>query len=418
MIGRRCFQFCFVLIAALGVLNSCVSTSHVSQAERLNPLESVVDFSPAQSKIYIGSPSLIRLENGDILAAMDLFGPGAPKSAENRQYNQARLFRSTDNGKTWKFERQFVGTFWANLFLHRGSLYYLGCSEQYGSIVIRKSDDNGTTWTDPKDAESGLLFPGGSGKEPPNYHCAPMPVVEYQGRIYRAFEDNVTQEWPKGFHSLVISADADADLLKASSWRKSNHLAYNQETDPPEFASGAEHLPGGRAAGWLEGNVVVDTQGNLLNILRVNSLPIVNRAAIVNVLDEGRRVEFDSKTGFIEFPGGMTKFAIRYDPKTKRYWTLANNNTNPNNPNQRNVLSIFSSKDLRHWKYHETLLEDPQDYGNIGRDSKTGFQYVDFQFDGDDIIFLSRTAYCGAHSYHDSNYITFHRIENFRERYR
>lgn len=44
-----------------------------------------------------------------------------------------------------------------------------------------------------------------------------------------------------------------------------------------------------------------------------------------------------------------------------------------------------------------------------------GFQYVDFEFDGDDIIFLCRTAMNGAHNYHDSNYSTFHRIKNFRD---
>ena len=45
---------------------------------------------------------------------------------------------------------------------------------------------------------------------------------------------------------------------------------------------------------------------------------------------------------------------------------------------------------------------------------KVGFQYVDFEFDGDDIIFLCRTAINNANSYHDSNYSTFHRIKNFR----
>ena len=46
---------------------------------------------------------------------------------------------------------------------------------------------------------------------------------------------------------------------------------------------------------------------------------------------------------------------------------------------------------------------------------KVGFQYVDFMFEEDDIIFLCRTAVNNAHSYHNSNYQTFHRIENFRE---
>ena len=47
--------------------------------------------------------------------------------------------------------------------------------------------------------------------------------------------------------------------------------------------------------------------------------------------------------------------------------------------------------------------------------AKVGFQYADFEFDGEDIIYLCRTAVNGAHSYHDSNYSTFHRIENFRK---
>ena len=46
---------------------------------------------------------------------------------------------------------------------------------------------------------------------------------------------------------------------------------------------------------------------------------------------------------------------------------------------------------------------------------KTGFQYPDWQFDGDDIIYLVRTAYKGAPNYHDANRITFGRIKDFRK---
>lgn len=44
-----------------------------------------------------------------------------------------------------------------------------------------------------------------------------------------------------------------------------------------------------------------------------------------------------------------------------------------------------------------------------------GFQYVDFEFDKNDIIYLCRAAMNGAHSFHDANYSVFGRIENFRE---
>ena len=51
--------------------------------------------------------------------------------------------------------------------------------------------------------------------------------------------------------------------------------------------------------------------------------------------------------------------------------------------------------------------------------AKHGFQYVDWLFDGADIIAACRTAFDddegGAHNFHDANYLTFHRIANFRE---
>ena len=40
---------------------------------------------------------------------------------------------------------------------------------------------------------------------------------------------------------------------------------------------------------------------------------------------------------------------------------------------------------------------------------------MDWQFDGDDIIALSRTAFDGARNFHDANYFTFHRIADFRQ---
>jgi hypothetical protein len=46
----------------------------------------------------------------------------------------------------------------------------------------------------------------------------------------------------------------------------------------------------------------------------------------------------------------------------------------------------------------------------------TGFQYTDWQFDGDnDIIFAVRSAYRGAANFHDANRIFYGTIPNFRD---
>ena len=72
----------------------------------------------------------------------------------------------------------------------------------------------------------------------------------------------------------------------------------------------------------------------------------------------------------------------------------------------------MSSVDLRHWRIERIVLSHPdaQDFAS---------QYVDWQFDGPDIVAVSRTAfsdaYGGAHRAHDANFLTFHRILDFRK---
>jgi len=49
-----------------------------------------------------------------------------------------------------------------------------------------------------------------------------------------------------------------------------------------------------------------------------------------------------------------------------------------------------------------------------------GFQYVDWLFEDEDIIAVVRTAFdeadgTPAHNMHDANWLTFHRIEQFRK---
>ena len=72
-----------------------------------------------------------------------------------------------------------------------------------------------------------------------------------------------------------------------------------------------------------------------------------------------------------------------------------------------NNLTLVSSSDLRNWKAYSPLL-----YHADTR--KHAWQYVDWQFEGDDLVFASRAAFDdslgGAHTAHDGNYLTFHRI--------
>ena len=362
------------------------------------------------TRTYLGSPSIVQLANGDLLGTHDYFGPGCPLNHEGEEHLTS-VYRSTDRGKTWTNVTHVSGSFWSSLFTVGEVVYLIGCSQQYGSIVIRRSADGGNTWSHPVDEGSGWLFRGGPVHQPPNFHCAPVPALRHGGRLYRAFEDNTPLNWPRGFQAVVISAAEDADLLHANNWTISERLPF----DPG-------WMPGWHSCGWLEGNVVVDRDGQLWNVLRCNGkkqgleeYSLWDRGALVRIEDGGKRLSFDPQNDFIDLPGGHTKYTIRYDGVADAFLMLSNGSLDPEKPTNRSVLSLYKSTDLRNWTHVEVLLRDDSDLSPEDSFQLTGFQYVDWQFDGDDIIYLVRTAYGGAHNFHDANRTTFHRLERFRE---
>ncbi|HUW20755.1 MAG TPA: FG-GAP-like repeat-containing protein [Sedimentisphaerales bacterium] len=344
----------------------------------------VINYSPSESGIYLGCPGIAILPNGDYVASHSFFGPASEK-------NRMAVFRSGDSGKTWQHLTDLVGQWWSTLFVHRGRLYIIGVNKAYGDIVIRRSTDGGKSWTEPKSKTRGLLLKG-------NYHCAPVPVVVHKGRIWRAFEE-------KGWKAFVMSAPADADLLKADNWTVSNRLPVDKD------------MVGKK---WLEGNVVVTPQGGLVNILRTQPHPA--RAAVLDISPNGRNISFDAKEGIINFPGANKKFTIRYDRLSGKYWSLVNIVTDPGplelDANEhRNTLALTCSKDLKNWEVRYIPLSFMKGAHLTPENNKFGFQYIDWLIEGDDIIFVSRTAWgWGTPRSHDANYFTFHRIPNFRSK--
>ena len=356
----------------------------------------VVNYVPASTKTFIGSPSICILPNGDYVASNDFFGPASTEHSEAL----TAVYKSSNRGKSWRKISEIHGQFWSNLFVHNEVLYIMGTWKHHGNLIIRRSVDGGITWSEPSGTANGLLREG-------EYHTAPMPVVIHKGRIWRAVENakSVSQKWGLRYSAMVISAPLEANLLNAASWTTTNFLMHN-----PAYLDG-------KFGGWIEGNAVVTPEGKLVDFLRVaTSEKGRELAAVVNISEDGLTASFDPASGFLDFVGGSRKFSIRYDQKSNRYWTISNMITpefaGMDAGSVRNTLVIKSSADLKSWTVHQVLLHHPDVL-------KHGFQYIDWQFDGKDIIFLSRTAwddeFGGADNFHNANYLTFHRISKFRK---
>ncbi|QYY35029.1 sialidase family protein [Ruficoccus sp. ZRK36] len=355
----------------------------------------VINHLPSEGKQYIGSPSLAVLPDGSYVASHDVFGPSTTEMEEGHTF----IYRSDDRGESWEQIATIKPAFWSNLFVHNGALYLMGTTHHHGLIVVRRSDDGGHTWTLPEDTQTGIITPYGQ------YHTAPMPMLVHRGRIWRSIEDaTASTRWGVRYNPLIMSAPLGADLLRQDSWSFSSIYRQN-----------AAWLDNG-FGGWLEGNVLALPDGSVANLLRVD-VDAGGVAAMVTLDTDGHSLTFDPEKDFVELPGGATKFSIRQDPLEGGYWSLANAVPErhakdlPRHTFIRNTLALLYSADARHWETRAIVLYHP--------DSKRhGFQYVDWLFDGDDLIVASRTSWDdptgGAPNQHDANFLTFHRIPDFR----
>jgi len=70
----------------------------------------MIDYSPASTCAYVGSPSIAVLPNGAYVASHDFFGPGTSNDT-------TAVFRSTDRGASWNKVAEVQGQWWSTLFI-------------------------------------------------------------------------------------------------------------------------------------------------------------------------------------------------------------------------------------------------------------------------------------------------------------
>ncbi len=335
---------------------------------------------------YLCSPCLCRLPSGRLLSSMDVF------EANNAQ-NLTLIFYSDDNGASWHYLTELFPCFWGQMFVEGGRLYMLGVSNEYGDLLIGASDDEGKTWSLPT-----VLFRGAANPTRRGLHRAPMKIHRSHGRLWTDVEYGAWAE--KEMNNAVLSAPAGLDdYTDPSAWVMTDFWRHRDFAATAKAGETVENCLGG-----IEGNVITAPDGTIFNFLRYAT----RKCLLLRVFpDEPERKPEYAR--LVDVPITASKFDILFDEKSNHYYMIASRAISEPRT-VRNVLSLFKSPDLVNWEFATDIIDeryaDPQ---------VVGLQYVSMLFDGDDIIFLCRTAYGKPHNFHDSNYQTFHRIKDFRE---
>ena len=208
---------------------------------------------------------------------------------------------------------------------------------------------------------------------------------------------------PKKYGAATLFAREDADLLDPASWTISGITHYD-----PDWPG----TPEGGAVSMLEGSVYVAGDGRLVNLLRMEmhgASPSYGKACLLE-LDPENLAAAPKFLKIIDMPtGANSRTHILKDPVGGKYWALGNLVTDPATPRMRSVLALAVSDDGYDWRVAKILL----DYRRLSP-KETGFQYASFIFDGEDILYLSRTSFNGAHNFHDANCQTYGTVRNFR----
>jgi len=382
---QGCFtaRYLFLSIVLMGIGFSAVSQAAVNlnlvpgKVLTYIPSPSWNDWALNKAGVFTSDPEIAVLTNGSYLITHTTFHGDAVDG-------DVYMFRSTDKGETWtNLPLMHNLSSGGSFFYHGGALYLMG-----GRYIIR-SDDNGTTWTTPVSTNSGVFTNLYSTWTPNN------PVL-YSNRIWSAA------------YTRIHSAPANSNLLDQGSWKWSGNIAGNTNWFNGQFTE------------MTESQVVATPELGVVMLPKVREFPY---AALIRS-DINNNASFDPTNNFVALPGGEKKFGATYDPVSKKFFVLSNpvlpahagykpwweSESSP--AMIRNTTAVLTSRDLFNWKVEKIFLY----CSDIDHNA---FQYCNFDFDGTNMVIASRTAFDAGDVNppprgHDSNMVTFHRINDFR----
>ena len=254
-------------------------------------------------------------------------------------------------------------------------------------------------------------------------------MVIRDNRIYAATDNlalgssydsvvDVTRNAARG--SCVVAGDLSLDPMNPSAWRISNTVPLTPipaEMANPKFAS----LSTGDL--YLEPNVI-EVAGRLrvLATVKPRRQTTANVGVVLDLNDSGGQLELKF-TQYFSMPGGQLKYCVIRDDVSQLFWATSNlvvdsqgtfdwwekgsqrGNFWGTGGNDRRFLMLHYSVDGLNWFPAGCVAQAPR--------ISQSFMYARPVIDGDDLAIISRSS-INAPNQHDSDYATFHRVNNFR----
>lgn len=396
--------------------------------------------SPDAREMVLYSPSIIRLNSGRLLITYtESYKKGGGRS---RQV----VMTSDDGGKTWT-ERARLPGLQGRVFEAGGVLYYLATG---AGMPVNRSDDNGETWSETRYLTS----------RDQKWQQTAANVWKANGCVYLVMETPAhdIDAWGAAVKiPVLMRGKLTDDLTRAENWTFARDakpfedlIPGIRENDPDMDFFGIPFYPQkypkrsvmspGRSfspMGWAEANVVqildpghywYDPSGKTFHIFMRALTGMTNYAALCKVVENEDGSMTTSlvtapsgkKMLLMPFPGGQMRFHVLYDDRTKLYWLLSSQTTDsmtqpealPEDRHglaseERHRLVLHFSKNMVDWCFAGVVA--------VGETPKHSRHYAAMDFDGEDLVILSRSGDDGAKNAHETNLITFHRVKNFRD---
>ncbi|MGC3978061.1 MAG: sialidase family protein [Paludibacteraceae bacterium] len=387
------------------------------------------------------SPSILRLSTGRLVIS---YTEARKKDSDESDYQI--ILTSDDGGLNWTKRFETTAALQGRIFEANGILYYISTG---AGLPVCKSADSGVTWSTP-------VYLTGKDK---TWQQTAANVWYAHGNVYLEMElrVKVINAWGAGEKApVLLRAKVTDDLTKAASWTFASVLDFAdlipcyRDNQPkidffgvpfyPQTYPDRSVIAPGRSfspMGWAEGNVVqildpnhywYDDSGSTFHIFLRSLTGMTNYGAVCKVVEneDGTMTTMlettpsGKKILFLPLPGGHNRFHILYDTTTKTYWLLSNQSTDSMTKaellpadrhdlafGERNRLVLHFSKNMVDWCFAGVVA--------IGATQKEARSYAAMDFDGNDLVILSRSGDPDTYSAHETNMITFHRVKNFRD---